>query len=86
MVKTQEFLHDQVLGKSNLHEAILYSFKIREEKNIGDQIDEFIKILDDLENIVVKLDEEDKALISWMLSPNCMRISEIQCHMGKISQ
>lgn len=29
----------------------LYSFKIHKEKNIDDQIDEFIKILNDLENI-----------------------------------
>lgn len=41
----------------------LYSFKILDEKNVSEQIDEFIKILDDLENIEVKLEEEDKALI-----------------------
>lgn len=41
----------------------LYSFKIDDEKNISEKIDEFIKIMDDLENIEVKLEEEDKSLI-----------------------
>lgn len=41
----------------------LYYFKIQDGKGIEDQIDVFIKILDDLENIEVKLDEEDKARI-----------------------
>lgn len=41
----------------------LYSFKIADEKNISEKIDDFIKIMDDLENIEVKLEEEDKALI-----------------------
>lgn len=41
----------------------LYSFKIGDEMKVTDQIDEFIKILDDLENIEVTLEDEDKALI-----------------------
>lgn len=41
----------------------LYSYKMADDKNITGQIGEFVKILDDLENIEVKLDEEDKALI-----------------------
>lgn len=36
---------------------------MREEKSLADQIDEFIKILDDLENIDVRLEKEDKALL-----------------------
>lgn len=40
----------------------LYSFKIKEDSGIYYQIDEFIKILYDLENLEIKLDEEDKAL------------------------
>lgn len=40
---------------------LLYTFKIREDMNRGDQIDEFTRILDGLENHEVKL-EEDKAL------------------------
>lgn len=41
----------------------LYSFKMQEDKPISDQIDEFNKIIDDLENIEVSLEDEDKALI-----------------------
>lgn len=41
----------------------LYSFKIGEDMSISDQMDDFIKILDDLENIEVKLEDQDKALI-----------------------
>ncbi|KAE8700517.1 hypothetical protein F3Y22_tig00110556pilonHSYRG00215 [Hibiscus syriacus] len=41
----------------------LYSFKMHEEKSITEQIDEFNKIIDDLENIDVKMEDEDKALL-----------------------
>ncbi|PON41343.1 Zinc finger, CCHC-type [Parasponia andersonii] len=41
----------------------LHSFKMNEEKSISDQIDKFNKIIDDLENIEIKLEDEDKALI-----------------------
>ena len=41
----------------------LYAFNMGEDKMILDQIDEFNNILDDLENIDVKLENEDKALI-----------------------
>lgn len=33
----------------------LYSFKILDDKNVTDQVDQFIKKLDDLENIDIKL-------------------------------
>lgn len=36
---------------------------IGEDKSPSDQIDEFIKILDDLENIEIKLENEDEELI-----------------------
>lgn len=39
----------------------LYSFKIGDDKNVHVQIYKFIKILDDLENIDVKMEDEDKA-------------------------
>lgn len=39
------------------------SFKIAEDKGIIDQLDDFHKIIDDLENIDVKIDDEDKAVI-----------------------
>ncbi|KAE8716394.1 hypothetical protein F3Y22_tig00110121pilonHSYRG00025 [Hibiscus syriacus] len=41
----------------------LYSFKMHEEKSILEQIDKFTKIIDDLENIDVKIEDEDKALL-----------------------
>lgn len=42
---------------------ILYSFKMQEEKSISEQIDEFNKIIDDIENIKVSLDDEDKVIV-----------------------
>ena len=41
----------------------LYSFKMAEGKSIEDQMDEFNKIIDDLENVDVKMEEEDQAII-----------------------
>ena len=42
---------------------ILYSFKMNKEKPLSDQIDDFKKIIDDLENIDIKMEDEDQALI-----------------------
>lgn len=41
----------------------LYAYKIKEDQSLEDQIEKFVKILDDLENIEIKLEEDDKALI-----------------------
>ena len=41
----------------------LFSFKMTEERSLIDQMAEYNKILDDLENLEVKLEDEDKALI-----------------------
>lgn len=41
----------------------LYAFSMVEGRSMSDQIADFNKILDDLENIEVKLDDEDKALL-----------------------
>ncbi|KAL8480589.1 hypothetical protein ACS0TY_027220 [Phlomoides rotata] len=41
----------------------LFSFRMVEEKSILKQVDDFNKLLDDLQNIEVQLDEEDKALL-----------------------
>ena len=40
----------------------LYSFKFVDDKAIGDQLDQFNKIVDDLENVDAKMEEEDKAI------------------------
>lgn len=47
----------------------LYSYKIMKEKGILDQVDEFNKVICDLENIDVKIDDEDKAIILLNFSP-----------------
>lgn len=41
----------------------LMSFKMIEDKNISDQIDEINEAIDNLENLEVELGDEDKALI-----------------------
>ena len=41
----------------------LYTFNMTESKSVMEQIAEFNKIIDDLENIEVKLEDEDKALL-----------------------
>ncbi|XP_042005761.1 uncharacterized protein LOC121754477 [Salvia splendens] len=40
----------------------LYSFRFNDDKPIGDQLDQFNKILDDIENVDAKMEEEDKAI------------------------
>ena len=41
----------------------LYSYRFREDKSLLEQLDEFNKSIDDLENIDVSLGDEDKAII-----------------------
>ena len=41
----------------------LYAFRFSEDRSIGEQLDQFNKYVDDLENIDVELDDEDKAII-----------------------
>ena len=41
----------------------LYSFKIVEGKGISEQLEDFAKALDDLENIDIEIKDEDKAII-----------------------
>ena len=40
----------------------LYSFKMQEGRSIEDQINEFNKIIDDLANVDVKIEDEDQAV------------------------
>lgn len=41
----------------------LYSYKLTEDKGMEDQIDEFNKVLDDLENLYIKLEDSDKTIM-----------------------
>ncbi|XP_020572409.1 aminotransferase ALD1 homolog [Phalaenopsis equestris] len=50
-------LDDKVL------EQRLYSFKMHEDKSVIEQIDEFNKIIDDIEYIDVKMDDAEKTLL-----------------------
>ena len=54
---TKSLAHRQFLKQQ------LYSFKMVESKAITEQLAEFNKILDDLENIEVNLEDEDKAIL-----------------------
>lgn len=54
------------------------AFKTLEEKRISDQLEEFNKILDDLENTKVKMEEEDKAIILLNALPKKEGQEEIQ--------
>ena len=54
---TKSLAHRQFLKQQ------LYSFKMVESKAIMEQLTEFNKILDDLENIEVNLEDEDKAIL-----------------------
>jgi len=54
---TKSLAHRQFLKQQ------LYSFKMVESKTVTEQLTEFNKILDDLENIEVKLEDEDKAIL-----------------------
>jgi len=47
----------------------LYSFKMVESKTVTEQLAEFNKILDDLEIIEVKLEDEDKAILLFCALP-----------------
>jgi len=54
---TKSLAHRQFLKQQ------LYSFKMVESKTVTEQLTEFNKILDDLENIEVTLEDEDKAIL-----------------------
>lgn len=41
----------------------LYSYKFSEERGIGEQLEEFNKAVDDLENIDVQINDEDKVIL-----------------------
>ena len=62
----------------------LYTFKMIESRTVTEQLVDFNKILDDLENIEVKLEEEDKALLLMNSLPKSFEHSRMQSFMAKI--
>ena len=67
VVAMWEKLESLYMTKSLAHRLCLkqqlYSFRMVEYKSIVEELTEFHKIIDDLENIEVKIDDEDKALL-----------------------
>uniref|UniRef100_A0A803PEB7 Retrovirus-related Pol polyprotein from transposon TNT 1-94 n=1 Tax=Cannabis sativa TaxID=3483 RepID=A0A803PEB7_CANSA len=57
------------LGDKILRKA-LYSFKMMEDKSVAEQIDEFNKLIMDLKNIGVAIEDEDQALLLLISLPN----------------
>ena len=56
-------LESLYMTKSQFFKQQLYSFKMVESKTVMEQLTEFNKILDDLENIEVQLEDEDKDIL-----------------------
>jgi hypothetical protein len=63
LTKLESLYMIKSLANRKLFKKRLYSFKMVESKPIKEQLTEFNKILDDLVNIEVKVDDEDKALL-----------------------
>ena len=61
----------------------LYSFNMVESKAIMEQLTEFNKILDDLENTEVYLDEEDKAILLLCALPRSFESFKDTMFYGK---
>jgi hypothetical protein len=76
---TKSLSHRQILKQQ------LYFFRMVETKSITDQLTEFNKIIDDLVNIDVNLENDDKSLhlacsVRYL---NPLKISRILCSMVK---
>nr|BAQ19356.1 putative gag-pol polyprotein [Torenia fournieri] len=61
--KLEELYMTKSLANRLYLKQALYSFKMIEEKAIDEQMDQFIKLILDLENIEVKIEDEDQALL-----------------------
>ena len=66
---------EQIYMTKNLTSRIylkgkLYGFKIQEDKSMDDNLDEFNKIIIDLKNIGIKIEDEDQAMIILSSLPN----------------
>jgi hypothetical protein len=58
---------------------------MEESTRLGNHLDEFNKILMDLKNIDIQIDDEDQALILLCLLPKFFDNFIIQCYMVEIS-
>lgn len=61
--KLQELYLQKTLANRLYMKQKLYSYKIMANRPLREQLDEFNKALDDLENIEVKLESEDKTIL-----------------------
>lgn len=57
-VYMQKSLHNKLYLKQKL-----FAYKMNEDRSIEDELEDFFKILDDLNNIEVKVNNEDKAIM-----------------------
>ena len=72
---TKSLAHRQLLKQQ------LYSFKMVESKSISEQLAEFNKILDDLANIEVNVEDEDKRCCYFVHYQSLLSISRIPSFM-----
>lgn len=56
-------IYDKIPGKSSLSQASLVQFQMTEDKSLIEQVDMFNKLILDLENIDVNIDDEDQAVM-----------------------
>ncbi|GJU15741.1 retrotransposon protein, putative, ty1-copia subclass [Tanacetum coccineum] len=63
LVKARDFVHEKVMANKLYLKKNLYTFYMPARRKISKHIDEFNKIVLDLENIEVKFEDEDLALL-----------------------
>ena len=69
MAQIRELVYDKVPDQQALKQR-LFTLHMKEGTQIKDHLDELNKILMDLKNIDVRIDEEDQALILLCLLPS----------------
>jgi hypothetical protein len=77
--KLESFYMTKSLAHRQLLKQQIYSFKMLESKWITEQLTEFNKILDDLANIEVSIEDEDKAFLLL-----CSLLKSFECFMDII--
>ena len=75
--KLESLYMTKSLSHRKLLKQQLYSFKMVESKPITEQFTKFNKIIDDLANIEVSMEDEDKALLTLCLLPKSFEILRI---------